>query len=107
MIPTTRKPEQLMPDTQSTAKEIFDSLREGDEAADKLLAEADATELRQLLDKSQLQCRKLKEGIRILFEHYAVDKSEPRKTESDSVVIAMQSVALAAIDLAKEFSPKK
>jgi hypothetical protein len=88
-----------------TPKELDDQQTAAKEALDR----ADAHELFVLYQRLVQERAELSQVIETLAKHYVGGKDEPRSAapESDSVVAAMQTVALAAIDLAKTICTEK
>jgi hypothetical protein len=77
--------------------------------AQQALERCDAAELFALYEKSVKEIGEMRFVIDAISRHYIVGSDkQPRYTqrESESAVAAMQSVALAAIDLAKSINQK-
>lgn len=87
----------------AAAMKLERDLKQGDELAQKYLAEADAKNLYELYAKSVKDLRSLTNVLEQLMEMYA-GKGSVRPASDDSIE-ALRDVALAAIDLAKAYAP--
>ena len=74
-----------------------------EKTAEQALLRADVTELFAIYEKMCIERAKHMDVIETLSKHFSGSSDKPRYGEpSESTIVAMQAVALAAIDLAKQ-----